>query len=205
MKYLPAFLDLKGRRALVVGGGGRALPKIRLLRRAGATVVVIAPVAGEDVAALAKAGEIEWCARRFSADDVRAAAIVYAATGSAEIDQAVVAAACNDRVPVNVVDRPDLSTFIMPAIVDRDPLIVGISSGAAAPVLARLVRARIEALLPSRLGVLARFAEGFRDAVKAVVPAPQRRGFWERFFDGPIAAHVLVGEEDQHRRKCEPL
>ncbi len=105
-------------------------------------------------------------------------------------------------MPVNVVDAPQLSTFIMPAVVRRDPVTVAISTGGAAPVLARAIRARIEALLPANLGRLARFADGFRGAVKATHgDETGRRRFWERFFAGPIAAAVLAGDERWAREK----
>ena len=195
MRYLPAFLDVKGQRALVVGGGGAALPKIRLLRHAGAAVTVVSPIVESDVAAGARAGEIEWLARPFATTDVEGRAVVYAATGRDDIDARVARSARLNGVPVNVVDRPDLSNFITPAIVDRDPVIVAISTGGAAPVLARRIRARIEGLLPDRLGRLARFAETFRTVARTRVPTTARRRFWERFFDGPIAAQVLAGDE----------
>lgn len=195
MRYLPIFLDVKAHRALIVGGGGAAVPKIRLLCRAGAAVTVVAPVVDSEIALAAQAGELEWWARPFATTDVEGCAVVYAATGRGDIDARVAGAARTKGVLANVVDRPDLSSFVMPAIVDRDPVIVGISTGGAAPVLARRLRARIEGLLPDRLGRLARFAEAFRTEARARVPAAARRRFWERFFDGPIAAQVLAGDE----------
>ena len=109
-------------------------------------------------------------------------------------------------VPVNVVDRPSLCTFIWPAIVDRDPVTIAISSGGTAPVLARSIRARLEALLPANLGRLARFAEDFRAAVKAInPPGPARRRFWDRFFAGPIAEAVLAGDERRVRERMLTL
>src|SRR3546814_1863143 len=113
---------------------------------------------------------------------------LFRLTRLAGIDAAVAAAAQGAGVPVNVVDRPDLSSFITPAIIDRDPLVIGISSGAEAPILARQIRARLESLLPANLGRLARFAGAFRGAVAAQIgDGAQRRRFWERLFDGPIA------------------
>ncbi|MFQ6017565.1 MAG: bifunctional precorrin-2 dehydrogenase/sirohydrochlorin ferrochelatase [Kiloniellaceae bacterium] len=170
MKFFPAFLSLGGRRCLVVGGGELAARKIRLLLRAGAEVTVVAPKAGAEIAELAARGEIAWIRRRFVADDVRGSAVVHGATGRAAVDAGVSAAAYAAGIQVNVVDRPELSSFTVPAIVDRDPVVIGISSGGTAPVLARRLRTTVEALLPARLGRLARFAASFRTSVKAIIP-----------------------------------
>jgi len=196
MRYFPAFHDLSVQPSLVVGGGEPATRKLRLLLKAGAEAVVVAPAADAEIAALAQAGKIAWRQRPFVAEDVAGCGLVIGATGRPAVDEAVAAAARSIGVPVNVVDRPDLSTFITPAIIDRDPLVIGISTGGDAPILARQLRARIEALLPANLGRLARFAGTFRAAVSAQIgDGIQRRRFWERFFSGPVAAKVLAGDE----------
>ena len=196
MDYFPIFMALRGRDAIVVGGGEPAARKVRLLLKAAARVTVIARAPNPELRAAAARGEIAEKRRPFREKDVEGAAVAFGASGDAAIDDAVSRAAQRAGVPVNVVDRPDLSTFIVPAIVDRSPIVVGISSGGAAPVLARRVRAEIEAMLPSGLGRLARFAGRFRTAVKANHRSfAARRRFWERFFDGPIAQAVLRGEQ----------
>ncbi|MGF1592188.1 MAG: siroheme synthase CysG [Kiloniellaceae bacterium] len=196
MRYFPAFHDLSTRPSLVVGGGEAAARKLRLLMKAGARAVVVAPEAGAEIAGLAAADRLTWHARPFAAADVAGCGLVIAATGRPEVDAAVSEAAQSAGLPVNVVDRPELSTFITPAIIDRDPLVIGISSGADAPILARQIRARLESLLPANLGRLARFAGAFRGAVAAqIADGPRRRRFWERFFAGPVADKVLAGDE----------
>jgi len=181
---------------LVAGGGETAARKLRLLRKAGARVTVVAPRAGTEIRDLAEAGAVTWRAREFMDADLSGAALAYGATGIDAVDRQVSEAARRAGVPVNVVDRPDLSDFITPAIIERDPVTVAVSSGGAAPVLARGVKAAIERLLHPNLGTLALFAERFRGAVKAVVPEGRARlRFWDRFFDGPIAARVLAGDE----------
>lgn len=196
MRYLPVFLALRGRRALVVGGGAAAAAKARLLAKAGARVRVVAPALGPELAGLARQGEVEVLPRPFAPGDVAGHAVVIGASGRAEVDARVAAAARGAAIAVNIVDRPELSTFIMPAIVDRDPVVVAISSAGAAPALARKLRQSIEAALPARLGRLARFAESFRGAVKAnLADAASRHRFWERFYDGPVAEAVLAGDE----------
>ncbi len=200
MRHYPAFFDIQGRPCLVVGGGAAALAKTRLLRRAGADVTLIAPHFDADLHALGDSGEVALSMREFRAADVIGCALVHAASGEAGLDQAVARAAKARNIPVNVVDRAALSSFVMPAIVDRGPLVVAISSGGASPVLARRVRAEIETLLPHGLGRLARFAHSFRSAVRATFADFETRlRFWENFFDGPLAESVLAGNEHQAR------
>lgn len=205
MRYFPAFFDLNGRRVLIVGGGESAARKLRLLRKAKAWVTVVAPEAAPEIADLAEAGEIAWIARAFEAGDVLGQDLVVGATGLSPVDEDVAKAARTAGRPVNVVDRPDLSSFITPAIVDRDPIVIGISSGGSAPVLARRIRARIESLLPAGIGRLADFAESFRGAVAATVAPAGRKRFWERFFDGPVAEAVLKGDERGARERMLAL
>lgn len=196
MKHLPAFLDLIGRRCLVVGGGAAAWRKASLLLRTGANVAVVANAISENLAVAARAGRLVHLSDDFCAEFLDGIALVVAATGKDVDDRAVARAARQRNIPVNVVDRPELSTFIIPAVVDRDPVLVAVSSGGEAPVLARNLRAAIERLLPARIGRLARFAGRFRSAVKARISDPAaRRRFWERFFEGPVAEAVLSGEE----------
>lgn len=202
MQHFPAFFALNGRAALVVGGGAAACRKARLLADAGAAVLVIAPRLGEEMAALAQQGRVVHRPDPFAVEDLDGQTLVIAATGVGAVDAEVSAAAQARGLPVNVVDAPSLSTFIMPALVRRDPITVAISTGGAAPVLARAIRARLEALLPANLGRLARFADGFRGAVKATHGSEtDRRRFWERFFAGPIATAVLDGDERWARER----
>ncbi len=194
MRFFPLFLDLDGRDVLVVGGGAAALRKALVLADCGARVSISEPYPGAELEAAA--GRLRLLRRPFRPGDANGKALVVSATGDAVRDAAVFAAARERDVPVNVVDRPELCTFVWPAIVDRDPLTVAITSGGAAPVLARGVRARIDAVLPPALGALARFADRFRGAVKATRPAARaRRRFWEHFFAGPIADQILAGDE----------
>ena len=194
MDRLPISFNVRDRRTIVVGGDELAARKVRLLLRAGGRITVIAPRLNEELAALVATDAVTAHTRPFARGDVEGAVIAFAATGRPAIDDAVAAAARARGIPVNAVDRPDISTFTVPAIVDRDPVVVSVSTDGTAPVLARQIRARIEQLLPSRLGRLARFAAKFRGAVGANIARSDRRQFWERFFDGPIAGLVLRGE-----------
>lgn len=226
MRHFPLFLDLTNRSVLVVGGSDAAARKAATLAAAGARIDVVAeqpqpvlleqltgypavPVRTGTLSADERADEatgIRILRRAFCSDDIEGRALVVSATGDARLDAEVSAAACRSNVPVNVVDRPDLCTFIWPAIVDRDPLTVAVSSAGTAPVLARMIRARIEAMLPANLGQLARFAKRFRGAVKATRRSGiARRRFWERFFEGPIADAVLAGDEREAREQMLTL
>jgi uroporphyrin-III C-methyltransferase/precorrin-2 dehydrogenase/sirohydrochlorin ferrochelatase len=195
MDYLPLFVKLAGRRVVVVGGGEVALRKAQWLSKAGARVTLIAPQLHPDLARYVAAAELSHLACAFRAELLRGAVAVVAATDERRVNAAVSAAAQAAAIPVNVVDDAELSTFIFPAIIDRSPLIVAVSSAGHAPVLARAVREQIEALLPQRLGALARFMGRHRRSVQAALAAPGRRAFWERIVRGPVGTRVLKGDE----------
>ena len=170
MDYLPLFIDLRGRRVVVVGGGPVAERKIELLLATGPRLTVIAPTLTARLAARREAGELEHHARGFAAPDLDGARLAIAATDDAAVNRAVAAAAEARNIIANVVDDLELSSAILPAIVDRSPLIVAISTQGTAPVLARLVRAQIESVLDESLGRLARFCAAARGQIKARVP-----------------------------------
>lgn len=201
MDYLPAFLKIKGRPCLIVGGGEIAARKAGLLLRAGAKLTVVAPEIGGDVADLKKSAVVSFKQRRFVPEDLLGQALVIAATDDAAVNRQVSDLARKNGLPVNVVDQPNLSTFIMPSIVDRSPVLVAVSTGGASPVLARLMRARLETLIPAGFGQLALLAREFRDEVKKrFKEAGRRRRFWEHVLDGPIAEMTFAGRADAARR-----
>ncbi len=196
MDYLPIFLDIRSARVLVVGGGEVAARKVGLLQGAGAHVVVVSPDLCPKLAAAKAAGTITHIARVFTVADVAGARVVIAATNHASTNKRVYQAATAARVPVNVVDHPALCTFIMPSIIDRSPVLVAVSSGGTSPVLARLLRARLETLVASTYGALAAFMARHRPEVRQRITSPtQRRRFWERVLQGPAAELLLAGEE----------
>jgi uroporphyrin-III C-methyltransferase/precorrin-2 dehydrogenase/sirohydrochlorin ferrochelatase len=192
MRYFPVFLDLEQATVLVVGGGEPAAQKLRLLQRTPARLVVLAEVACAEIEQMAATGRVELVRRAFRPRDLDGARLAVAAIDDDAELAAVASAARAMSVPLNVVDRQELSTFLTPSIVDRDPVVVAIGTEGTAPVLARRIKALLEPLLPAGLGRLARFAAGWRAAVaERIADARARRGFWERFFDGPIAGQVL--------------
>lgn len=196
MDYLPIFLDLRGRPVLLVGGGAVATRKAELLLDAGAHVRVVALSLSESLRAWRDCGRIAHVAQVFDPAQLRDAAIVIAATNRKLVNAEIAVAARERNVPANVVDDAELSSFIMPAIVDRSPVLIAIGTGGRSPMLARWVRARIEALLPARLGRLADLAGRWRARIKrAFTNVAERRRFWERVLAGSVAAHALDGHD----------
>ena len=193
MEYFPFFFDLRGRRVLLVGGGEVALRKAELLTRAGACLRVVASLVVPPLQALAKKHGGEVLQRNYQTTDLDGAMLVVAATDDDALNARIKADAAAVGVPVNVVDCPALCDFIFPAIVDRTPLVVAVSSGGHSPVLARRLRAKIEMLLPSGVSKLADLCGRFRDKVQVALPIWRRRHFWESALDGAASEAALSG------------
>ncbi|SHE62290.1 uroporphyrin-III C-methyltransferase / precorrin-2 dehydrogenase / sirohydrochlorin ferrochelatase [Microbulbifer donghaiensis] len=193
MRYLPLAFDVKDCPCLIVGGGSVATRKARLLIKAEARLLVVAPEISDELQRLATASGGEIFREQYREELLGPAQLVIAATADADINRAVSADARARRLPVNVVDAPELCTFTFPAIVERGPLSIGISSGGAAPVLARQIRAQLEALLAPGIASLAELAARMRDRVKASLPEASRKDFWQWVFSGPVADKVVAG------------
>jgi uroporphyrin-III C-methyltransferase/precorrin-2 dehydrogenase/sirohydrochlorin ferrochelatase len=193
MDYLPAFHNVRGKLCLVVGGGEVATRKAGVLLEAGAAVRVVAP---EIEADLARQPGIEPIIARFEPQHLEGTVMVIAATNDREVNRQVSELAQSRKLPVNVVDDPELCSFIMPAILDRSPLMVAFSSGGGSPVLTRMMRGKLETVIPQNYSRLAAFAVRFRELVKErVTNPPKRRIFWESALDGMVAEKVLAGDE----------
>jgi uroporphyrin-III C-methyltransferase/precorrin-2 dehydrogenase/sirohydrochlorin ferrochelatase len=204
MDYLPIFLRLTDQPVLVVGGGEVAARKIELLLRAGAKVSVVAIDLGDELKQRLAAGEIEHLATEFLPEHLHRKRLVVAATDKQAVNAWVAHQAESQNIPVNVVDDRELSRFIVPAIVDRSPVVIAVGSSGDAPVLTRRLREKLESFLPERLGVLASVAGKLRAKVKRrIVDASARRRFWERFFDGPIASDLLAGRTQAEEPQLE--
>jgi uroporphyrin-III C-methyltransferase / precorrin-2 dehydrogenase / sirohydrochlorin ferrochelatase len=207
MRFLPVFLDLASGTLVLVGSGEPALNKLRLLDAAGARVRWF-PVDNLLRAQAIAAGRGERVV--IDANDPRTAdlsdAIAIVSAAGRPLDDEIAAAAQAARIPINVVDRPDLSTFIVPAIVDRGDVVVAVGTGGAAPVLARRLRARIEAILPERIGHLAALMGKYRARLGAAISdMPARRRFWEQVVDGPIAGAVLSGRGEAEAQLIDAI
>ena len=201
MDFLPLFHILRGRRALLVGGGDVALRKARLLSDAGAVLRVVAPEVHSELRELVEQGQGELLLRPYASGDLQDCVLAIAATDDEPLNAQVSRDANERGVPVNVVDAPALCSVIFPAIVDRSPLVVAVSSGGDAPVLARLLRAKLETWIPATYGQLAGLASRFRERVKQRLPdLQQRRKFWEEVFQGPVAERMLSGQPNEAER-----
>ncbi|MBI5451260.1 MAG: uroporphyrinogen-III C-methyltransferase [Gammaproteobacteria bacterium] len=204
MKYFPLFAALHDARCVIVGGGEVAHRKVLLLGRAGARITVIAPQLVAGLTALCQQGRISHLAQTFTPEVLDGARLVVAATDDQQVNVAVAAEAQRRQLLINVVDQPQLCNFIFPSIVDRSPVVVAVSTGGASPVLARLLRARLETLIPAAYGRLATLLERYRHQVKQrYASSEQRRRFWERILSGPVAEQVFSGHEQQAAQLIE--
>lgn len=197
MRYLPLAFDIKDKPCLIVGGGSIATRKARLLVKAGARLVVVSPEISAELQQLVKESGGQSFLSEYHADFLDGAELVIAATDDNETNRFVSIDARARRLPVNVVDAPEHCTFTFPAIVERGPLAVGISSGGAAPVLAQRIRAQLEALLSPGVASLAELAARVREQVKSALPEAQRKEFWRWVFSGPIASKVEAGKDSE--------
>lgn len=194
MNYLPIFANLKFRRVLVVGGGEIALRKVILLLRAGAIITVIAHKICLRLLYFFKKNTIKWLKTEFTEEHLDQVFLVIAATNNKILNKNIFIASNKRCILVNTVDDPSKCSFIFPSIIDRSPIVIGISSGGFAPVLSRLIRERIESLLPMKLGMVANIAQKWRERVKNFfLFSSERRFFWERLFNGAFVGQILSG------------
>jgi uroporphyrin-III C-methyltransferase/precorrin-2 dehydrogenase/sirohydrochlorin ferrochelatase len=204
MDLLPVFMNVRDQSALVIGGGDVAARKVSLLLDAGAKVSVVAPDICSTLLEQAEAHKIGWRRGRFVPADLEGRMLVIAATDDNEVNREVSRLAKAHHLPVNVVDNPELCSFVMPSIIDRSPVQIAVSTGGASPVLARLLRMRLEAAIPSTYGRLAALVERYRSAVKGRFSSVNgRRVFWESVLQGRIAELVFSGKEEEAERALE--
>lgn len=193
MRHYPVFVDLRARTIVVSGAGDVAVAKLRLLLKTEATIVVLGSEPAAPVRAWAGEGRIRLLERALEAGDAAGALLVYGANGDAAEDARAAEIGRAAGALVSIVDNLEDSDFITPAIVDRDPVTVAIGTEGAAPVLARRIKADVEAMLPVTLGLLARVAQGFRARVEAL-PSRTRRLFWTRFYEARGPQAIESGE-----------
>lgn len=206
MDYFPLFIKLKEQPCLVVGAGSVAVRKIDLLSKAGAVITVIAKDISPAISDMEATHQLIIHQRQFEPADVKGYRLIVSATDNESTNQAVSHAATELNIPVNVVDNPALCSFIFPAIIDRSPVIAAVSSGGSSPVLARLLRAKIESTIPAAFGQLAQLSEKFRERVKQKIDNPaQRRIFWESILQGKISELVFAGREEEAEIQLENI
>lgn len=196
MKYFPVFLDSRKIKAVIIGGGDVAARKLELLLKSTNNIIVVSPQACATVERLINTHQLTWHKRCFEIADINQVNLVISATDNSELNKQVSELAISQNILVNVVDQPELCTYITPSIVDRNPMLVAISSSGSSPVLVRMLREQIEKLLPAQYGKLAEFCFKFRDHVKARVKGVRnRRLFWEDILTGSAGQNVLGGQQ----------
>ncbi|MBX9457821.1 MAG: siroheme synthase CysG [Rhizobium sp.] len=206
LSVFPAFFRVEGRVVVVVGNGEEALAKARLLLNTRARITLVADDPEAALTALVAGNGIHHLASPFQADHLDGASLVFAATGDAADDRAIVAAARALRIPANAVDQPDYCDFLTPAIVNRAPVAVAIGTEGAGPVLSQMIRAQVDQLLSPSLGRVARLADLYRGAVDSLLPrGVARRVFWRRFFSGAVSDAVNAGQMGEARRAATRL
>ncbi|MDX7997804.1 uroporphyrinogen-III C-methyltransferase [Xenorhabdus sp. Reich] len=204
MDYLPLFLELKTRSVLLVGGGEVASRKASLLLSAGAALTIVAPELHIELQQRHQKGEFEWLQGAFKTEYFEGVFLVIAATDDHILNQHIFSEANNRAILVNVVDNQPLCSAIFPSIIDRSPIIVAISSAGKSPVLTRLLREKLESLLPFHLGSMAEIAGRWRERVKqSFASIRQRRHFWEKAFHGRFSTLIANGQLQQAEKQLE--
>jgi len=195
MKYFPIFLDAKYINAIVIGGGDVAARKIELLLKTTTNITVMSEQLSISVERLIDTHKLHWLKHNYETGHIENTNLVIAATDNTQVNQAVAAEATQLKLLVNVVDQPELCTYITPAIIDRDPMLIAMSSSGSAPILLRMLREQIEKTLPDGYGKLADFAFKFRDHAKARIKGIRnRRSFWEKILRGSVGQLILDGK-----------
>ncbi|MDH3630284.1 MAG: siroheme synthase CysG [Gammaproteobacteria bacterium] len=200
MNFLPVFYNISDQACLVVGGGAIAARKAELLLKAEGRVRVVTIEVGDRLRELATTQALEIEQRAFAETDLEDVVCVIAATDNETVNGEISRLAQARNIPVNVVDNPDLCSFIMPSMIDRDPVQIAISTGGVSPVLARMLRSKLESCIPGTYGELARLAEEYRDEVKAsLTDVDSRRRFWESILEGQVSELIFSGRSEDAR------
>ena len=206
MNYFPVFFDLTGQRVLIVGGGEVALRKVTLLERTGALITLVAPDIAPELLERGAAGTLQLARREFAPDDLEGVRLVIVATSRRAVNRWIAKLSESRNIPVNVVDDREASRFIVPAIIDRDPVLVAISTGGTSPVLARRLRERLEALIPARIGEFASWLKALRRTTRQKLrDTDERRRFFEAVVDGPAARRFVDGDQTGAQRIAQQL
>ena len=206
MDHLPIFLNVKGKRTLVVGSGVVAARKADLLLRAGSDVMIVSPEMGDELSQLRASYKFKHKSSALSAEDLQGCLIVFGCSTDAAVNQQLCKFAADAGIMVNVADNTENCDFTMPAVVDRTPLLIAISTGGSSPLLTRMLKARFETTIPAAYGRLAEFAGSYRDRIKAMVPnLTRRRRFWESMVSGPVAEHLFSSQVEEAGLLMESL
>lgn len=206
LNAFPVFLKVEGRRVVIVGNGDEALAKARLMAQSSARLSIVSDDPEAELLAWAAANGVTILRAAYAPELLAGAALVFAATGEEELDARIVADARAAGLCVNAVDRPELCDFFTPALVNRAPVAIAIGTEGAGPVLAQMIRARVDRMLSPSLGALARLAIGYRAAVERLVPkGAARRAFWGEFFAGAPARAMEIGSFEEAQAAADEL
>jgi uroporphyrin-III C-methyltransferase/precorrin-2 dehydrogenase/sirohydrochlorin ferrochelatase len=208
VKYFPVFFDLAQQPVLIVGGGEVALRKLSLLERTGARVTLVAPDIHPDILARAAAAPdaLRLAQREFEPADLDGMRLVIIATSRRALNRWIAKLADGRGIPANGVDDREASRFIVPAIVDRDPVLVAVSTAGTSPVLARRLREKLEAFIPGRFGELALWLRDLRKgALEKLRDSAARRRYFESLVDGPAAQRLVEGDRRGAERIAQQL
>lgn len=204
LQYLPIFMNMKNRVALIIGGGVIASRKAALVQKSGPSIHILSPDLSPSMERLIEQHGFKYIPQEYSSKYLNGKHLVIAATNDNEVNQRVFKDTGERGIPCNVADKTDLCSFILPAIVDRSPVIIAVSTGGRSPVLARYIKARLETLIPMAFGKLADLLGRFRQRAKDVVTDPDKRKiFWEGTINGPIAESVLAGDTAKAEQQLE--
>ena len=198
MDHLPIFLDVRGKRTLIVGNGVSAARKADLLLRAGSDLTIVTPDLGDELSQLAESFRFTHQPTALKAEDLDGCLIAFGCASDDQVNQHLRKLAAAAGIMVNVSDKTEDCDFIMPAVVDRTPLLIAISSGGTSPLLVRMLKARFETTIPAAYGRLAEFAGSYRDRIKTLIPnMTRRRRFWESMVSGPVAEHLFSSQFEE--------
>ncbi|WP_233714005.1 siroheme synthase CysG [Aquamicrobium zhengzhouense] len=206
LNTFPIFLRVEGKIVVIIGEGDEALAKARLIGQSSALIRIVAEKPAADLHAWVAENGAELICEAYRPAHLADAVLVFAATGSAELDAEIIADARAQKISANAVDRPALCDFLTPALINRAPVAIAIGTEGAGPVLSQIIRSRIDRILPPALGALARLAASWRDAVERLVPkGAARRDFWTSFFEGAPARAVAAADFDAANAATEQL
>ena len=201
MKFLPIFLDLADKKCVVVGGGEVAQRKAKLLLRASAKVNIISVEFTQSLRELSDS-RCTLIEQAFTPSQLAGAALIVAATDSATTNKEVAKIATELNIPVNVVDMPELCSCIMPALIDRSPVVIAVSTGGNSPVLTRKIKELVEVLLPNNVGLLSQLMGSWRDKVKKRFSSfGSRLKFWEQILESEVPDLVFKNRYEEAEKR----
>ena len=205
MSYLPLFIETTGKKCLIVGGGKVASRKLVPILKAKMKVTLISPEVIEEIELnFHKNRNLKIIKRKFKPEDIEDQFLIIAATNEKTTNQKIAKLSKDNNILVNMTEDSLSGNTLIPSVVDRDPIKIAVSSGAASPILTRLVKTRLETVIPYSFSKLADIMMEYRDAVKKnFLKISDRRKFWEVFLDGPISEMVLSGHIDKAKKALD--